>query len=77
MTTRADQRRSPQAAHVLEAAVDPVDRTIRLPREAQMLGLVVLADEVHYGVSVSDGIAHASLVGRAVIIAGNNNTHVI
>lgn len=37
-----------------------------------MLGLVVLADEVHHGVRVSDSIAHASLVGRAVITAENS-----
>ena len=60
--------------HVLEAAVDPVDGAILLTREAQVLGLVVLADEVNHRVSVPDGVAHALLVGRAARIGTHPKT---
>ena len=53
------------SSHILKAAVDPADGAVRLPREAQVLGLVVLPDEVHHSVRVADGSAHALFVRRA------------
>lgn len=55
-----------QSAHVLEAAVDPRQGAVLSPCESDVLGLVVLTDEIDYRVSICDGSTNAFLVCRAV-----------
>lgn len=56
--------------HILKTAVDPRDGPVLLSLEADVFGLVVLADKVHHGIRAPDSGLHALLVIRAFVFEG-------